>query len=139
MKNLLEKAGASFLRAFGSSLVVFIPGILAAPDLNGAFLLATAALISSVTAGLKSLQVLIPQLTFGKLFGTVAGAYVDSFARAFLGTFITLAPGIYTAPDLNAAKAAAAGVLLGAGAAGARAIQALFTKSESPIPSIKNG
>lgn len=136
MKAILEKAGASFLRAFGSSLVVYVPGILSAPDLNGALLLATAAIASSLTAGLKALQVFVPQLTFWKLFGTVAGAYADSFTRAFLGTFLTLAPGIYVAPDLGGAKAAAIGALVGAGAAGFRALQGLLTKGEVPIPTI---
>lgn len=144
LKNLLEKAGASFMRAFGGSIVTLAPGILSAPDLNNAVLLATAALISSITAGIKSIQVLVPEFTFGALFvkllgptkGQAVGAYADSFARAFLGTFLTLAPGVYTAPDLGSAKAAAAGLLVGAAAAGARAVEALFTKGESPLPSV---
>jgi hypothetical protein len=134
MKNLLEKAGASFLRAFGASIITYAPGILAAPDLNGATVLATAALASSLTAGLKAIQVLVPQFTFGKLLGTVPGAYADSFARAFLGTFLTLAPGIYAAPNLDNAKAAAVAAVVGALAAGARAVQSLFTKGESIAP-----
>ena len=54
-----------------------------------------------------------------------------SFARAFLGAFVVLAPGIWLAPDLNAAKAAAVAACVAGLTAGGRAVQALFTTWES--------
>lgn len=134
MKAVLEKAGASFLRAFGGALIVLAPGILAAPNLTGALLLAAAALGAALTAGFRALQVFVPQLTFKGVLGEVKGAYADSFARAFLGSFLTLAPGIWVAPDLNTAKGAATAAIIGAVTAGIRAVQGLITKGEQPAP-----
>jgi len=51
-----KKVGLSFVRAFAASLIVLLPGILAAPDLSAAKGLAVAALIAAVTAGIRAIQ-----------------------------------------------------------------------------------
>lgn len=53
---LAKRVALSFVRAFVGSLIVLIPGILAAPDLTAAKALAVAALIGAVTAGVKAVQ-----------------------------------------------------------------------------------
>ncbi len=136
MKNLLEKAGASFLRAFGASILVLAPGVLAAPNLNAAYGLGVAALIASVTAGLKALQVLVPSLSLVGLFQNskyvVFASWVDSFVRAFLGAFIVGVIGVLNAPDFNTAKALAVAAIVGAVAAALRAVQGIVSADEAP-------
>lgn len=134
MTNLLEKAGASFLRAFGAALLVLAPGIFSAPDLQGAKLLAVAALFAALTAGFKALQVFVPALTFGAYIPQPFGAWVDSFVRAFLGTFLFAVTGWLSAPDLSTWKAALTAALVGALAAAFRAVQGVATKGEVPAP-----
>lgn len=134
MTKLLERAGASFLRAFGVGLVVYGAGVLAAPNLDNAYTLGIAALAASFTAGFRALQEFIPALTFKPLLGDVAGAYVDSFARAFFGSLIALTISWLNAPDLSFSRSAFTGIVYGAGAAGFRALQGLFTKGEYPFP-----
>lgn len=135
MTNLLEKAGASFLRAFGAALLVLAPGILSAPDLNGAKALAVAALFAAFAAGFKALQVFIPALTFAQFIPQPFAAWVDSFARAFLGAFIVSIIGFFVAPDLATWKAVLTAALVGALAAAFRAVQGTVTKGETPAPS----
>jgi hypothetical protein len=135
MTQLLERAGASFLRAFGAALIVLFPGVLAAPDLNGAKALAVAALFGSLTAGLRALQEFIPSLTFAQFVPQPYAAWVDSFVRGFLGAFITTIIGLFVAPDLNTMRAAVTAALVGALTAGLRALQGAITRGESPAPS----
>lgn len=135
MLTLLSEAGRSFLRAFVGTLIILAPGVLAAPNLGGATLLGTAALVAAVVAGLKTIQVFIPQLSFKSI--TALGAYyvyVDSFVRAFLGTFITLSIGILSAPNLDLTKSLIVGVLVAAVTAGVRAIQGFLTPGDVPAP-----
>jgi len=135
MKNLLEKAGLSFLRAFGASVLILSTGVLAAPNLDQAYALGVAALIASLTAGFKALQVLVPGLTFASLISQPYAAWVDSFARAFLGAFIVGVIGVLNAPDLNSSKALAVAAIVGAVSAGLRALQGVFTNGEAPFTS----
>lgn len=134
MTHLLEKAGASFLRAFGAALIVLLPGIFSAPDLSGAKALAVAALFAALTSGFRALQAFIPQLTFAAFLPQPFAAWVDSFARAFLGAFITSIIGLFVAPELATSRAALTAALVGALAAAFRALQGLTTKGESPEP-----
>lgn len=135
MTHLLEKAGASFLRAFGASLLVLAPGLFSAPNLNGVKLLAVAVIFSAVTAGLKALQIYAPQVTFASVIPQPYAAWLDSFTRAFLGVFISSLIGILQVPNLGTTKAAITAALIGAIAAGFRAIQGALTKGETPGPS----
>ena len=134
MKTLLEKAGLSALRAFIGSIIIFAPGVLAAPDLSQAYLLGVAALVASIAAALKALQVFAPQISFASILPQPTAAWVDSFTRAFVGTLLTLSIGILNAPDFHIGKAAIVAVLVGAVTAGIRALQGLFTKGEAPAP-----
>lgn len=127
MKILVEKAGASFLRAIAVSALAFIPGILNAPNYIEAKALAVGASFAVLAAGLRAIQVFFPQITTGNRFA-------DSFLRMFLATFVGSLIGFLSAPDHNAAKAALLALLLGALAAGARAVQAAFTGGETPAP-----
>jgi len=133
MTNFLSEVGRSFLRAFAASILVLSTGVLAAPNLNEAYLLATAAILASVTAGLKAIQVFVPGFSWGKVFGNY-GSIADSFTRALLGSLIVLIPGVYTAPDLSSAKALGTAAIVAAVTAGVRAIQGQFTKGDFPNP-----
>ena len=132
MTDALHRAGLSFLRAFGGILLTLAPGVLAAPNLDQAYALGVAALAASVAAGIAALQAFAPTVSFTTLLDRVKlgayGRYVDSFARAFLGTFLVLVQGVLNAPDLNAAKAAAVAAVAGAITAGLKALQELVTK-----------
>ena len=140
MTTLLEKAGASFLRAFGASMIVLLPGIWLAPNLKVGLALAIAAVISSLSAALKVLQTFFPSLSFASLVGQPYGAWLDSFIRAFLATFVTAVTtlldqiNVANPIDFNTLKAAGLAALVGAIAAGFRAVQGVTTKGEVPAP-----
>jgi hypothetical protein len=92
--------------------------------------LAVAALIASVAAGLKALQVFVPQLSFQSFVPGFAGTLLDSAARAFLGAFLILAPGVLGAPNLDQGKALLTAALVAGVTAAVRALQAFFTTGE---------
>jgi len=138
MTHLLEKAGASFLRAFGAAIIVLAPGIWLAPDLNAAKALAISALFAGLTAGFKALQVFVPSLTFASILPQPYAAFADSFTRAFLGAFILsvidITSHLGVAFQLGTLKALVTAALTGAIAAGFRALQGASTKGETPAP-----
>lgn len=134
MTTLLEKAGQSFLRAFGVTFLFYVTGILAAPDKSTAISLSIAALVASIVAGLRVIQVLVPQLSFAGLVGQPYGSWLDSFSRAFLSALIVGITGWLAAPELVTNKAVILAILIGAVTAGVRAIQGLTTKGELPAP-----
>lgn len=137
MLRLLSEMGRSFLRAFGGALIVLLPGILAAPDLTGAVALGIAALIASIAAGLKAIQVFVPQLSFKSIMtGKLAPYYtwVDSFVRAFIAALIVGVLGLLAMPTQDWDKAAVTAVLVAAFTAGIRALQGFFTPGEQPAP-----
>lgn len=138
MKKLLQEAGREFLKAFGASLVILLPGVLAATNLDQAYALGVSALIASVAAGVKAVQVFVPSLTFVSLFPAslvVVAAWVDAFVRAFVGTFLVTVLSFLNAPDYSAWKAVLVGAVVGAAAAGFRALEGLLTKGEFPARS----
>lgn len=132
MTKLLSAAGASFLRAFGASLLVLVLGVLAAPNVEVALGLSIAAVVASIAAGLKAVQVFVPQLSFSSLIGNPWGAWVDAFARGFVGALIVGVTGALAAPDLATARALGFAAVVGALTAGFRALQGLTTPGESP-------
>lgn len=134
MTKLLSAAGLSFLRAFGASLIVLGPGILAAPDLDRMRLLGWAALAASLAAGLKAVVAYVPALQLGKYLGQPVGPWIDSFIQAFLGTAIVGLTGALGAPDLATGKALATAAIVGAVMAGLRALEGLATPGNSPAP-----
>lgn len=125
--NLFKRAALSFVRAFAASILVLAPGILAAPNLDAAYGLGVAGLIASFTAAIAAIQVFVPQITWGHIAG-VYGRYLDSFTRAFLGSLLVLGIGVLNSPNLHAARAAGVAALVGAFAAGLKALQELATK-----------
>jgi hypothetical protein len=136
MKTLLEKAGASFLRAFGGAVIVLLPGILWATDFSTAKALAISALYAAGAAGLRSVQVFIPALSFDNLVGATYGKFVDAFARVAIAAFVVSIIGILTAPEVSFSKSALQAAVVGAAVAGIRAIQALLTPGETPAPAV---
>jgi hypothetical protein len=134
MRHLLGEAGRSALRAFIGSLIILLPGVLAAPNLNQAYGLGVAALIASVTAAIKAIQVFVPQLSLAGLTGNKYAPIVDSALRAFVGAIIVLLPGILNAPDLSTAKGLATAALIAGVTAVVRALQGFFTAGDVPAP-----
>lgn len=134
MTSWLEKAGTSFLRAFGVSFLFFVTGIINAPNLDAARSLSIAALFASLAAGLRTVQVLAPQISFKGVLEQPYAAWADSFFRAAIPAFIISWQGWLAAPDFGTWKAVLIGVVVGAGTAGFRAVQGLFTKGEDPAP-----
>jgi hypothetical protein len=134
MTSLLSAAGRAFLRAFAGALIILLPGVLNAPDLNAARALGVAAFLASLVAGIRAIQAYAPQFTIANFIGAPWGTYADSFLRAFLGTFMTMITGALQAPNLSTGKSLAVAALIGAVTAGIRALQGLFTKGSSPAP-----
>lgn len=136
MKELLRQVGREFLKAFGASVVVLAPGVLAAPDLNQAYALGVAALFASVAAAVKAVQVFVPQLSFAEFLPQPVAAWADAFARGFLGAFLVSVVGVLNAPDYATGKAALVAAVVAAAAAGFRALEGLLTKEEQPVPGV---
>lgn len=136
MTALLEKAGTSFLRAFGVSFLFFATGILSAPNGQAAWALSVAALAASLSAGLRAVQVFVPQLSFAGIFDQPLAAWLDSFFRAAIAAFIVTVTGWLAAPDLSTWKSVVLAASIGAVTAGVRALQGLLTKGENPNPAV---
>lgn len=134
MSTLLSNMGRSFLRAFVASLIVFLPGLLTAPDLHGAIGLGISALIASISAGLRAIQTYIPKLSIAAYVKAPYGVWADSFGRAFLATLVTSLIGILAMPDLSAWKSLVTSALVGAITAGFRVVQGAGTVGEEPKP-----
>jgi hypothetical protein len=133
MKALLEQAGREFLKAFGVSVVVLAPGVLQAPNLDQSFLLGVAALFASFSAGLKVLQGFVPRLSVSEFVKQPYAAWSDAFLRGGLAALFVSLVGILDSPDLSNWKAAATAALVGAVAAGFRALEGALTKGETPF------
>lgn len=134
MKSLLAQVGREFLKAFGASVVILAPGVLAAPDLHQSYMLGVAALFASVAAGVKAIQVFVPQLSFSAFLPQPAAAWVDAFVRGGLGAFLVSILGVLNAPDLATGRSLLVAALVGALVAGARALEGLLTQGEQPAP-----
>lgn len=132
MTTLLERAGASFLRAFGVTFLFLVVGILNAPDKNAAVALSIAALAAAIAAGIRAVQVFIPALSWSSLLPQPWAAWVDAFTRAFVGVFLSFWAGWFAAPEWATWKSALLAAVIGAATAGARALQGLTTPGESP-------
>jgi len=131
---LLFAALTAFARAFGVTFLLAVTGILAAPNVDAAVALSIAALIASIAAGLRAIQVFIPQLSFAEFVPQPLAAWFDSFVRAFLAALVTALTGWLAMPDLPTDRAFWYALITGALAAGVRAIQGLLTPQESPAP-----
>ena len=136
MKNLLYEAGREFLKTFGVSLVVFVPGVLAATNLEQAQAFGVAALFASGAAGLKAIQVFFPRLSFAGLVRQPIAAWLDAFTRASVPVFVATVIAWLNAPDYSNQKAFWVAAIVGAVAAGFRAVEGLLTKGETPLPNV---
>ncbi len=121
--NVLANAGRSALRAFVGSLIIVMPGVLAAPNLDAAYGLGVAALIASATAAIRVLQDFVPFLTTGSFLPPFWSAIADSALRAFVGSALILLPGVLNAPDLASAKGLVTSLLVAAVTAAFRALE----------------
>lgn len=134
MHKFLFAVWTSFGRAFAITFLSFAVGILGATNTSAAVALSIAALAASIAAGLRAVQVFIPALSFASIIPQPWAAYVDAFARQFLGAFIPAVTGWLLAPEWGAWHAAVLGALTGAAVAGVRAIQGLASPGELPNP-----
>lgn len=134
MQKFLFAVSTSFGRAFLATALVVGIGILSAPDLEAARALSLAGLLAAIAAGFRAVQVLVPGFSFGTLIPQPYGAWLDSFARAFLAAFLVGITGVLAAPDFEVSKALLVAAIVGALAAGLRAIQGITTKGELPAP-----
>lgn len=132
MLELLSAAGRAFLRAFAAALFVFALGLLAAPNLDSTYMLGVAALAAALSGGFRSLTAFVPQLTFSRYLPFPFGGWFDSFAQAFLATFLVTVMGMLDSPNLVFSTAAWTAVLVGAVAAGAHALQNAMTMGTPP-------
>jgi hypothetical protein len=135
MNKLLFAALTAFGRVFAVTFLFAVTGILNAPDTSAAVALSIAAFVASLVAGLRAVQVFIPQISFSSLLPQPIAAWVDSFARAFLAIFVTLLTGWLAAPDWSTWKSALLAIVIGAVTAGVRALQGLATPGDNPVPS----
>lgn len=134
MTTVLERAGASFLRAFLVTFLFAATGILNAPNQAAAVALAWAALAASIAAGIRAFQVFVPQFSFAAFVPQPYAAWLDAFVRAFVGVFLTVWLGWLAAPDWSTWKSILVAAVIGAVTAGMRALQGLLTTGESPLP-----
>lgn len=136
MNKLLFAAMTAFGRAFLVTFLVAVTGILSAPDQSAAIALSLSGLVASIVAGLRAIQVFIPQISFKQFIPLPFAAWVDSFALAFLATFVTLLTGWLAAPDWSTWKSAVTAILIGALTAGVRVLQGLATSGNQPAPAM---
>jgi hypothetical protein len=136
MNKLLFAAMTAFGRAFFITFLLAVTGILSAPDQTAAVALSLAALVASIVAGLRAIQVFIPQISFSEFLPQPIAAWVDAFALAFLASFVTLLTGWLAAPDWSTWKSALTAVVIGALTSAVRALQGLATVGDQPAPAI---
>jgi hypothetical protein len=136
MNKLLFAAMTAFGRVFIVTFLLASTGILAAPDQASAVALSWAAFIASIVAGLRAVQVFVPQISWKSLLSQPLAAWADAFTLAFLATFITLLTGWLAAPEYTTWKSAVTAIFIGALTAGVRALQGLVTAGDSPSPAI---
>ena len=135
LKTVFEKAALSFARAFGVAFLVASTGILHSPNLVTAKAALLAALVGALAAGFKAVQLYVPKLSFKSLFPAkyvFVAAWVDSFARAFVGTLLTTGVVDLETPNLHFSRALLLSLVVGALTAGLRAVQGFVTKGEQP-------
>lgn len=139
MNRLLFAAMTAFGRAFLVTFLFAVTGILSAPDQTTAVALSWAALVASIVAGLRAIQVFVPLISWKGILSQPLAAWCDAFTLGFLGSLITLLTGWLAAPDFETWKAAITAILIGALTAGVRALQGLATPGDSPAPAVGLG
>lgn len=133
MKVLLSNAMVAFFYGFVGMLVIVLPGVWASPNLNGAVGVGVAALAACIGGGLRAVKELVPQFTWASIIKRQPfAAWADAFTQGFLGAFLTSLIGISAMPDLSAWHSLIVGALVGALAAGMRAVTGIATPGEWP-------
>jgi hypothetical protein len=138
VKDWLNAAGRAFLFAFGAAVVVYVPGVLEAPDVDGAAMLGLAAVAASFTAGLAAVKQLLPSFSWktvlGKWLPVPWISRLDIFTFTAAGTLIvSVSDVLSTAPNLSTWPSAFTAAATGALAAGFRTAVAAGTKGETPL------
>lgn len=59
LKDLISRAAWTAFQAFAGSVIVLLPGILSAPNLNNAKALAVSAIVAGISAGISALKTYI--------------------------------------------------------------------------------
>ena len=139
MNKLLFAAMTAFGRAFLVTFLFAVTGILSATNQETAVALSWAALVASIVAGLRAIQVFVPSISWQSVLPQPIAAWVDAFTLAFLSSFITLLTGWLAAPDFGGWKSTLTAILIGAVTAGARALQGLATPGDNPAPAVGLG
>lgn len=134
MRALLGAAGRAFLRAFGAAILTLSFGVLAAPNLDAAYLVGVAGLAAALAMGIRAVTAFIPELSFAHYFGSPTGTFVDAFIQGAVGSIAVVLPGLLDAPNLNFSRSVITALVVGAITAGLRAVQGSLTKTESPNP-----
>lgn len=137
MKALLAAAGRRYLHTAAAAFIVFILGLLAAPNLilDNLRVYGVVFLVALGGGALKFIAEVFPFISVATYVPDrykIYAAWVDAFLQAAVSAFVVTAPGIFEAPDLKTAAAVAVSVLIGALTAGVRAIEGLLTPSERP-------
>ncbi|MEM3041055.1 MAG: hypothetical protein QXU32_02520 [Nitrososphaerales archaeon] len=132
-KSTLSGAGRAFLAAFGSTLLLLATGVLTAPDVATAQVVAVAALIASVSAGVKALVSWVPLLSFRSLLPQPLAAWVDAFVQGFVGALLVGLANWLDAGDVSNYNTALTAIFVGALVAGVRVLQGLLTEGEYPL------
>lgn len=135
-RALLSSAGRAYLKAFGAALLIYAPGVLAAPNLNQQIAVGVAALMASVAAGVTAIQVFVPQLSIATYLPGLLGEVLDAFLQGFVGSFLITLTGWLHSPDLSTWRSAAAAALTGAATAGLRAIQGKLSGEPAAPPKV---
>lgn len=137
MKDKLASAGRRFLHTAAAAFIVFILGMLAAPNLvlDNLRVYGVVFLVALGAAALKFISEVMPFVSVANYVPDqykVYAAWVDAFLQAAVAAFVVAAPGIFEAPNLQTAGAIAVAALIGALTAGVRAIEGLLTPAERP-------
>jgi hypothetical protein len=134
MDHVLGEAGRAFVKAFASAVLIVAIGVSQQATLHDAVAVGIAGVMAAIAAGLAAVQVFVPRLSVRAYIAGLAGAAVDSFLHAFLGSFIVAVAGIFQEPNYSAWHALVIAALIGAVNAGLRAVQGLATLGEKPDP-----
>jgi hypothetical protein len=134
MDHVLGEAGRAFIKVFVSGIIIVAVGVSSQATLHDAVAVGIAGVMAAFGAGLAALQVFVPRLSVRTYIAGLAGAAIDSFLHAFLGSFIVAVAGIFAEPSYSTWRALIIAALVGAVNAGLRAVQGLTTLGEKPDP-----
>jgi hypothetical protein len=135
MRTAVSAVARMFLRVFIAAVVVYLIGVLEAPDLNTARSIAIAGLVAGAAAVLRFATVYIPKITVAHWIGDPWGSLADSFIHAFLAALIVNALDWLKVPHFHGWRDLWVAIIVGVAGAAVRAVQGLFTTGEFPLPS----